>query len=83
MGDPPIQDKDKRSFEALAAIVYRPDGILVDQHHRQIACKSCALSATDDDLATMKMYLLHAALKQGWMTVVTAPSPMGRSIVGQ
>jgi len=56
---------------------------MIDQHHRQIESKT-ALSATDDDLATMKTYLLNAALKQGMVenTVVTAP-PMGPSIVGQ
>jgi len=71
----PIQEKDKRSFEALSAVVYRPENICtIDQHHRQIESKNCALSATDDDLATMKTYLLNAALKQGMVenTVVTA-----------
>lgn len=74
-GHIPIKDKDKRSFEALSAVVYRPETLLrIDQHHREIKSKSCALSATDDNLATMKTYLLHAALKQGMdkNTVVTA-----------
>jgi len=36
-GHIPIQEKDKRSFEALSAIVYRPEHLqAVDQHHRQI-----------------------------------------------
>ena len=40
-GHIPTQEKDKRSFEALAAIVYRPEAIqAVDQHHRQIMEKS-------------------------------------------
>jgi len=35
-GHIPIQEQDKRSFEALAAIVYRPEHLhAVDQHHRQ------------------------------------------------
>lgn len=74
-GHIPIQEKDKRSFEALSAVVYRPENICTtDQHHRQIESKNCALSATDDDLATMKTYLLNAALKQGMVenTVITA-----------
>ncbi len=74
-GHIPIKDKDKRSFEALSAVVYRSESILtIDQHHRQIESKSCALSATDDNLATMKTYLLNTALKQGMVenTGVTA-----------
>jgi len=32
----PIQEKDKRSFEALSAVAYRPDSIQeIDKHHRQ------------------------------------------------
>ena len=71
----PTKDKDKRSFEALSAMVYRPESIrIIDQHHREIENKSCAFSAKDDNLTTMKTYLLNAALKQGMAqnTVVTA-----------
>ncbi|MBV8886249.1 MAG: ISKra4 family transposase [Chroococcidiopsidaceae cyanobacterium CP_BM_RX_35] len=71
----PIKERDKRSFEALSGVVYRPESICtIDQHHRQINSKSFALSAQDDDLTTMKIYLLNAALKQGMKpdTVVTA-----------
>jgi hypothetical protein len=74
-GHIPIKDKEKRSFEALSAIAYRPENIrTVDQHHREIEDKSCALSAKDDDLATMKTYTLNAARKQGMTekTTVTA-----------
>jgi hypothetical protein len=74
-GHIPIKNKERRSFEALSAVVYRPENIRrIDQHHRKIESKSCALSAHDDDLATMKTYLFHAALKQGMVedTVVTA-----------
>jgi hypothetical protein len=56
---------DKRSFEALSAVIYRPESIrTIDQHHREIERKSCVLSAKDDDLATMKTYLLNATRKQ-------------------
>ena len=71
----PTKDKAKRSFEALSAVVYRPESIrTIDQHHREIESKSCALSAQNDSLVTMKTYLLHAALKQGMdqNTVVSA-----------
>jgi hypothetical protein len=74
-GHIPTKEQDKRSFEALSAVVYRPESLIrIDQHHREIESKSCALSATDDNLATMKTYLLNAALQQGMVkhTKVTA-----------
>jgi hypothetical protein len=74
-GHIPIQEKDKRSFEALSAIVYRPEHLqAVDQHHRQIMEKTCVISAVDDQLQTMKAYLINAAHKQGISpeTTVTA-----------
>lgn len=43
-GHIPIQEKDKRSFEALFVIVYRPESIQeVDKHHiiSQIVDKMC------------------------------------------
>ena len=65
-GHLPIQDKEKRSFEALSAVVYRPESIReIDNHHREIEDKSCVMSALDDELATIKAYLLNAAHKQG------------------
>ena len=65
-GHIPIKDKGKRSFEALSAIVYRPESLeTVDRHHRQITDKSCVVSALDDELETIKSFLLNAALKQG------------------
>ena len=74
-GHIPIQARTKRSFEALAAIVYQPESLKeVDQHHREIINKSCVLSAKDDKLETMKRYVLNAACQQGMNqdTVVTA-----------
>lgn len=65
-GHIPTKDKDKRSFEALYAVAYRPENIItLGNHHRQIVNKSCAVSAKDDDLSTMKIYTLNAAHKQG------------------
>ena len=65
-GHVPIQEKYKRSFEALSATVYSPDAIeQVDKHHRQIANKTCVVSAKKDKLKTMKSFVIHAALKQG------------------
>jgi len=37
----------------------------VDHHHRQIMEKTCVISAVDDNLHTMKAYLIPAARKQG------------------
>jgi len=46
--------------------VYRPENLhAVDQHHRQIINKTCVVSARDDNLQTIKIYLINAALKQG------------------
>ena len=65
-GHIPIKNKDKRSFEALSAVVYRPENIRkVDKNHRELTNKSCALSAQDDELSAMRTYLLNAAHKQG------------------
>ena len=70
-----VKEQGKRRFEALAAIVYRPESLYeVDQYHRKIVEKTWVVSAMDDELHTMKTYLLHAALKQGMTheTQVTA-----------
>jgi hypothetical protein len=65
-GQIPIQDKDKRSFEALSVIVYRPESIqAVDNHHRQIIEKTCVVSVKDENLQSIKTYLINAAIKQG------------------
>jgi hypothetical protein len=74
-GHIPLQERAKRSFEALSAIVYRPESLqVVDQHHREILNKSCVLSAKDDKLETMNSYVFNAAHQQGMNqnTVVTA-----------
>jgi predicted ArsR family transcriptional regulator len=74
-GHLPTQEKNKRSFEALSAVVYRPESIReIDNHHREIENKSCAISAVDDELATIKTYVLNATHKQGMnqQTKVTA-----------
>jgi hypothetical protein len=65
-GHIPIHEQDKRSVEAVAAIVYRPESVQdVDQYQRKIMEKTCVVSALDDDLQTIKTSLLHAARKQG------------------
>jgi hypothetical protein len=65
-GHIPIKAKDKSSFEALSVVIYRPESIrTIDPQHREIVSKSCVLLAKDDDLATIKTYVLNAACKQG------------------
>jgi len=74
-GHIPIKEKQQRSFEALFAVAYRPENLHpVDKNHRTIVDKSCAISAREDNLATMKTYVLNLVLKQGLNanTLVTA-----------
>lgn len=74
-GHIPIKEKQQRSFEALFAVAYCPENLHpVDKNHRTIVDKSCAISAREDNLATMKTYVLNSALKQGLNanTLVTA-----------
>lgn len=60
------QERPKGSFEALAAIVYKPENIKeIDRNHRQIVNKTCISSAQSDQLKTIKVYLINAAKKQG------------------
>lgn len=65
-GHIPIQDKEKRSFEALSAIIYQPKNLeRIDKNHRKITQKACVASAQNDELKTMKAYMINAAIKQG------------------
>ena len=65
-GHIPTQERQKRSFEALVAIVYKPENIKeIDRNHRQIVDKNCIASAESDQLKTIKAYLINAARKQG------------------
>jgi hypothetical protein len=60
------KEQTTRSFEALSAVIYRPESLrTIDQYHGEIASKSCALSAPDDDLATSKTSVRNAARRQG------------------
>ena len=65
-GHIPTAEQQKRSFEALAAIVYKPQNIKeIDRNHRQIVDKTCVASVESDQLKTIKTYLINAAKKQG------------------
>ena len=65
-GHIPIQDKDKRSFEALSAIIYKPENLIrIDKNHGKITEKTCVVSAQADGLKTIKSYVINAAKKQG------------------
>ena len=73
-----VSDKSpqKRSFEALTSVVYRPENIIVNPKtgHGEILNKSCAASALDDGQENIKLFTLRAAQAQGLSqeTVVTA-----------
>lgn len=63
-----IKDKrpDKRSFEALAAKVYRPEAVMLSKKGRaKITDKTCVASAKADQLKAMKQLIVSAAKKQG------------------
>lgn len=65
-GQIPTQEKGKRSFEALSAIVYKPESLReLERSHRQIVEKNCVVSAGSDRLETIKADLINAAKKQG------------------
>jgi len=60
-GHIPLKQQDKRSFEALSGVVYRPESIRRIDHHREINSKSFALSAEDDHLPRWKrIYSMRA-----------------------
>lgn len=74
-GHIPIKEKQKRSFEALFAIAYRPENLQpIGDNRRQIVDQSCVISAQEDNLETMKTYVLNTTIKQGLNsnTLVTA-----------
>jgi len=82
-----IFQSKRKTNEVLkpSAVAYRPDSIQeIDKHHRQIVNKTCVISAVDDELQTIKTYLLNAAKKQGMSqeTEVTALAD-GAKIAGQ
>jgi hypothetical protein len=61
-GHIPTQEQQKRSFEALAAIVYKPESIReIDKNHRLIIDKTCVVSAQrgKSDAALTKLSLLR------------------------
>ena len=60
-------EADKRSFEAMTAVVYRPEALASnDQGTRQtLTSKHCAASSLDDGQQQMINNTIAAALKQG------------------
>ena len=65
-GNIPTKEKNRRSFEALSAIIYHPSSTEpIDINHHRVSQENCVMSAKDDKLQTMKTYIYHAALKQG------------------
>lgn len=61
------RDPNKRSFEALTAVIYQPQNVIVNPttEKGEIINKSCAASALNDSQVFMKKAMLWAALEQG------------------
>lgn len=60
------KDQDSRSFEALSAVIYRPENVkMASKNKATITDKQCVASAKDDKQKTMRRYVLNAAKKQG------------------
>jgi hypothetical protein len=60
------KDPDKRSFEAMTAVIYRPENVIKNKkQNSKIISKHCAASALADDQEYMKRAVLVAAKKQG------------------
>ena len=62
-----IKDKslEKRSFEALAAKIYRPESVVKKGKRVVIKNKSCVASAKNDHLKSIKQLIESAAKRQG------------------
>jgi len=64
-----IKDKDpeKRSFEVMTAVAYRPENVIKNQdtYRGEITSKHCAASALDDSQVTIKKHTLLACEKEG------------------
>lgn len=62
-----IKDKspEKRSFEALAAKIYRPEAVVKKKKRTVIQQKTCVASAKDDGLKSMKQLIESGAQRQG------------------
>lgn len=60
-------EADKRSFEAMTAVVYRPDALESNElgTRHTLTSKHCAASALDDGQQQMISNTIAAALKQG------------------
>lgn len=59
---------DSRSFEAMAAVVYKPDAVQPDPHDKSrtiVSSKHCAASAKSDNQFEMKQSTIIAAIKEG------------------
>lgn len=62
-----IKDKDpnKRSFEAMTSVIYKPESIIKKGKRSFLVSKNCAGSALQDDQQYIKKATLIAAKKQG------------------
>ena len=61
-------EKEKRSFEAMASVVYRPENVIPGQEENKrgkIIRKHCAVSALEDNGSKINSATLAAARKEG------------------
>ena len=59
-------EEDERSFEAMTAVVYRPESVVpVSDGRNTLTSKHCAASTKSDNQQQMKQNTLVAALKEG------------------
>ena len=58
-------EKGKRSFEAMTAVIYRPESLISDGDRNRLTSKNCAASSKSDNQQQMINNTIVAALKQG------------------
>ena len=59
-------EKDKRSFEAMTATIFRPEDVKATDNNKSVIIqKTCIASAKSDDQASMKEMLLNGAIRHG------------------
>lgn len=58
-------EQGKRSFEAMASVIYKPESLVLDGKRNRLTSKHCAASSKSDNQQQMINNTIVAALKQG------------------
>ena len=63
----PVAEKDKRSFEAMTATIFRPEDVKAEGNNKSmmITQKTCIASAKSDEQVSMKKMLINGAIRHG------------------